>query len=377
MDGLFKRRPRFEQNMNQRGLAFLATGAFAFIMANVFTAELTDSSVEAVRRGSNLVNRVDSTPKVETSGDSKRPSNPLTPAATDEQPGPTAAIIAAGAASVSKAVAPDGEESVWVRLTAQIMAIWAHTAVMVGLLILGYRHFGDIQLGIAMAALYLLLPCTASEVHRVTHVLPAALMIWAFVFYRKPILSGALLGTACGTVFFAIFLAPVWFAFYGRKRGIRFAFSMVAVAATLMATLVFTAIDSRSLTLQLIGTINWTSLEFNGNTTLEGLGPGFRIPLAAAFGVMLACLTIWPNRKSVEHLMAHSTAIVLFAQLWYPQRAGFYFLWYLPLMLLVVFRPKLDRLMPAEPALSEATSRPARLPADQTRTGNTRKSLFR
>ncbi|MFN9234975.1 MAG: hypothetical protein ACK6D4_10070, partial [Planctomyces sp.] len=36
------------------------------------------------------------------------------------------------------------------------------------------------------------------------------------------------------------------------------------------------------------------------------------------------------------------------AQLWYPQDIGHYVLWYLPLLLLVIFRPRLDRLIPPD-----------------------------
>ncbi|MFO0060138.1 MAG: hypothetical protein ACK57O_04580, partial [Planctomyces sp.] len=34
--------------------------------------------------------------------------------------------------------------------------------------------------------------------------------------------------------------------------------------------------------------------------------------------------------------------------LWYPQDIGHYVLWYLPLLLLVIFRPRLDRLIPPD-----------------------------
>jgi hypothetical protein len=58
-----------------------------------------------------------------------------------------------------------------------------------------------------------------------------------------------------------------------------------------------------------------------------------------AFAVLLVTLTIWPSRKSLAHLMTHSAAIVIGTQFWYPRQGGVYVLWYLPLLLLVVFRP--------------------------------------
>ena len=80
--------------------------------------------------------------------------------------------------------------------------------MIAALILLGARHFGDLQIGIAMGTLYLLLPCTAYDVHKVNHVLPAALILWAFVGYRRPVVSGSLMGFACGALFFPVFLLP-------------------------------------------------------------------------------------------------------------------------------------------------------------------------
>ena len=65
----------------------------------------------------------------------------------------------------------------------------------------GRRHLGDIRLGIAMATLYLLLPCTAYQVNQVDHVLPAALVVWSLTFYHRPMVAGGLMGLACGKPF--------------------------------------------------------------------------------------------------------------------------------------------------------------------------------
>ncbi len=52
-------------------------------------------------------------------------------------------------------------------------------------------------------------------------------------------------------------------------------------------------------------------------------------------------MTIWPRKKSLEYLISASTAIIVATQFWYPQQGGVYVLWYLPLVLMVVFRPRL------------------------------------
>jgi hypothetical protein len=59
----------------------------------------------------------------------------------------------------------------------------------------------------------------------------------------------------------------------------------------------------------------------------------------ATYLVMVVALSIWPRRKSLSHVIPYSAAIVIGTQFWYPLQGGVYVLWYLPLLLLVVFRP--------------------------------------
>ena len=63
---------------------------------------------------------------------------------------------------------------------------------------------------------------------------------------------------------------------------------------------------------------------------------------------MLVAITVIPRKRNLENLLANTTALIVAAQLWYPEDVGAYVLWYLPLMLMVVFRPRLDRFVPPE-----------------------------
>jgi hypothetical protein len=78
--------------------------------------------------------------------------------------------------------------------TARIMAIVSQLAIVVGMVVIGWRHFENTRLGIAAAVLYLLLPYTATMTGRVDHVLPGALVLWAIASYRRPFLAGVLVG---------------------------------------------------------------------------------------------------------------------------------------------------------------------------------------
>jgi hypothetical protein len=59
--------------------------------------------------------------------------------------------------------------------------------------------------------------------------------------------------------------------------------------------------------------------------------------------IMVFSLTIWPWKQNLEQLIAHSTAIIVGTQFWYPHQGGVYLLWYTPLFLLVIFRPHIRR----------------------------------
>ena len=337
-DGLFQRRPPLEQNLNRPGLAVLGLAAFVFLMTKAITEPPPHATVETARKAKQLLTRQDV-----SSGSSAGLSEA-------DQSGPAAPmLIGAAAVALPTAMAAangtaSNEQNIVEIIAPRIMAILCHLAVIAGLIVLGRFHFGELQLGLAMATLYLLLPCTAYDVGKVNHVLPAALILWAFVAYRRPMVAGGLMGLACGTVFFPIFLLPLWAAFYDRRGALRFGFALLIVAAVLSGSLVLTSADAHSFTRQVIGSIDWSVLQFR---EVHAAGfwkmhdPAYRIPVFASFLVMLVVLTVWPRRKTLEHLMSHSTAIVLATQFWYPQQGGVYLLWYLPLLLLVVFRPRL------------------------------------
>jgi hypothetical protein len=237
-----------------------------------------------------------------------------------------------------------------------------------------------------MATLYLLLPCTAYDVGESNHVLPSALIVWAFVAYRRPIVSGVLLGLACGSMFFPVFLLPLWGAFYGRRGGLRFGLALVGVLAILLGSLAFTSANTDAFLRQAVGTLDVTRLAFRGGESAPLLwGDGaflsiYRIPIIVAYAVMLITVTFWPRHKTVEHLLSHSAAIIVGTQFWFTQQGGIYLLWYLPLFLMVVFRPRLTHLRPPELEESAQSTAARTLPGPHsTRSGSAmeRMHLFR
>lgn len=344
-DEALTRRPRLEQNLNQAGLTFLCLLAFSILMIGVFVKDPPQQNFDTVEAADALLKRRESAAVVEKN---------------DAPPAPTSTIVAAAVTKMSELsgrvdpaeVKVDGQASDGEKFVARLLAVVAHTTVILGLLYIGRRHFCSTQLGVSMSCLYLLLPCTAFNVHQLSHVVPAACLTWAVANYRKPAVAGVLLGLACGQLFFAVFLLPLWAVFYGRKGSVRFGLSLAGVAAVVLISFALTSENTDSFVNKLVKAANWTVYRLfspGASDVTEDLGHVFlRITMSAFFFVMLIGMTVIPRKRNLENLLANTTALIIAAQLWYPEDVGKYVLWYLPLLLLVMFRPRLDRFVPPE-----------------------------
>ena len=118
-------------------------------------------------------------------------------------------------------------------------AIIAHLAVVLGMVLIGYRHFDNTHTGIAAATLYLLLPYTANFTPRIDHVVPAALLVWAIQAYRRPVVAGIFVGLAAGLIWYPLFLLPLWCSFYWRRGLLRFSLAVLVVLGLVAASLAF------------------------------------------------------------------------------------------------------------------------------------------
>ncbi|MCH2212981.1 MAG: hypothetical protein MK110_16885 [Fuerstiella sp.] len=355
-DESLTRRPRLSQNLNQAGLTFLCVPAFALLMTSVFMAEPPGGNVAAVESGKALLNR-------QAIGEKGTPAEDVQPAPTETLTAAVASAVAELSAGIDRAsVSVDSESTSMEQTIACVLVVLAHTIIIAGFVNIGTRHFNSLQLGVSMSCLYLLLPCTAFNVHELSHVLPAACLIWAVACYRRPAIAGVLLGLACGTLFFAVFLLPLWAVFYGRRGSLKFGISLGAVGALALLAVAMTSSSTDSFIARLVHTANWTAFRlFTDQLPVSSMGVGqifLRITLAAAFFVMLTAMTVIPRRRNLENLLANSTALVVAAQLWYPEDIGTYVLWYLPLLMLVMFRPRLDRFTAPVNENSDSATRP-------------------
>lgn len=231
------------------------------------------------------------------------------------------------------------------------LALLCHLAVVVGLVFIGARHFQDTHAGMAAAAFYLLLPYTAIHIAQVHHVWPIALLIWALVAYRRPMLAGVLLGLSAGSYFTAL-VFPVWLSFYWRRGAGRFASAFLlstGLSLSLLALHLWLQGDLHSRLGDALALSDWQAWR---EPRTEGFWLGvhwaYRIPVFVVYLALLMWWSFWPAPKNLAHVIALSAALLIGIQFWYADQGGVYVLWYLPLLLLLVFRPNLSERVPPE-----------------------------
>jgi hypothetical protein len=340
LDAAMVRRPLLEPNLTVGGLTFLGISLFVFLMANVVQGTPDEIDVAGSERAGHLSDRTAS----------ERESNSL----VTHGPGfplifllphiSTQSLLGdqdQDAAQERMNPAPPGLVDI---ITAQVMAILSQLAIVLGLVFVGFRHFDNVKTGIAAAALYLLLPYTAMWTGSVTHALPGALLVWAIVFYRRPLLAGAMIGLAFGTIYYPVFLLPLWISFYWQRGLVKFLIGMLVMVGLLVAVLAFTSSD---VAMFLSGVKQMFGWRFPVSSELSGAWGQFwraeyRIPIIAAHVGLSLSFALWPAHKNLGILISYSAAMMLCTQFWHAHSGGLALAWYLPLLLLTIFRPNLE-----------------------------------
>jgi hypothetical protein len=308
-DPTMVRRPLLEPNLSAGGLTFIGCSLFVFLMANVISRPAVSAVLDDVPPASG---------QRATAGDvASSPANPE---------GPGYALLASMPGPARK-----------------VFAILAHLAVVIGIVLIGYRHFDNIVMGIGAATLYLMLPYTALMTNEITHVLPSAFLVWAVLCYRRPLASGIFLGLAGGMTYYPLFLLPLWISFYWPRGLLRFLAGVVAVLAVLLFVL-FSSSDVLQNVRLMFGlkAPQMTGLLGLWDERLGGWSTNYRIPVLAAFIVLASSMALWPAQKNLGTLLSCSAGVMVATQFWHGFGGGTYMAWYLPLLLLTIFRPNLE-----------------------------------
>jgi hypothetical protein len=286
----------------------------------------------------------------------RRTSDPAQEVPVGQRPAPIeqvqdqATAVALQAQNGTGQKASQADVRFWVERS---LAMICHAAVVVGLLMIGLRQFQDLTAGLAMATLYLLLPYTAYHIGQLHHVWPTALVVWALYLYRRPVATGWLLGLATGTTLFPAFLFPLWFGFYAHRGAWRFAgafLSAVLVSVGLTAMVLWLAGEAGFGIAAALHFPDWQPWRVPLSESIwRGAHWAYRVPIFVLYVGFLAAVAVWPSPKNLSHLIALSTAILIGIQFWHGDQGGVYVLWYLPLILLMAFRPSLATAEPPEP----------------------------
>ncbi|HEY6563693.1 MAG TPA: hypothetical protein VIY86_04315 [Pirellulaceae bacterium] len=309
IDPAFSRRPLLTPNLTVGGLSLMGFALFCFLMANVISGGLqTRSLIGSVDPGLARMDRL-----MEYYGDR----------------GPGYAVLNELPVSANRT-----------------LAVISHTAIIVGMILIGLRHFDNVTNGIGAAMLYLMLPYTTQMTGRLDHFLPAAFLVWAILCYRHPWFSGFFLGMAAGCVYYPLFLLPLWLSFYQHRGWIRFLMGVVMALALLTVGLIFTpSTPGMWGDLQrMFGLLAPAMKDLEGiwSERYGGLVPSYRIPVLATFAALSCSMALWPAHKNLATLISCSAALMLGTQFWHGWGGGLYIAWCLPLLLLTIFRPNLE-----------------------------------
>ncbi len=333
IDPQMVRRPLLEPNLSTGGLTFMGVSLLIFLMTNVVTEKLTVNDLDGPQRLEKMLDREAADtedPQLAAHG----PGYPLLHLLPSM---PSRAII-------EPLEIPEPQKLDMLSIaTARTMAILSHLAVVIGMVLVGHRHFDNIRTGVAAATVYLVLPYSAQMTGRVDHVLPAALMVWALLSYRRPAIAGILMGLAAGAIYYPLFLLPLWLGFYWQRGFWRFGGGALAMIAILVGSLAWTSSDFNSFLSQLRTMFGWTDFQTRDvGGFWDVQWSAFRLTVMTIFAVLSLSMALWPQPKNLGTLMSCSAALMLGTQFWVAKDGGLFMAWYLPLLVLTIFRPNLE-----------------------------------
>ena len=326
VDLALSRRPLLEPNLNAAGLACLSVGILGLLMAE--TVSLT--VYEGVAR-----NPADPGGNV---GQTSATENNHIPTVSDARV--KEVINIAPLPSTLKSNPPRV-------ILSRVLASLAHLGLVMALIAVGTWHFDRAMTGLAMATCYLILPYTRIALVDTGQLVPATLLVTAVAFYNRPALAGALLGLSAGIMPACLGLLVLWLGFYRRHGGIRFAASgltVLLICAGLGLAFPDLSQFARDLGARSLSDVGfWPGVDAPSTRSLwRGIDVSYRLPVLIGYLALVIVTTIWPMEKNLGELIALSAALLVASQFWYLAEGGTLVLLYLPLVILMMFRPNLS-----------------------------------
>lgn len=317
------RRPLLEPNLNASGLAFASAGLLGLLVAEAILLPLEQGTRRNPASPSGMTRSLQRPPP-----GAEAPDAPV-----------TKAIRGAPLPGSLKRNPPQV-------IVSRVLSGLAHLALVVLLYQIGVHHFDRPISGLAMGVCYLLTPYSRIAVVDSGQLVPAALIVAAVMFYRRPAVAGSLIGLACGWLPACLGLLPLWAGFYLRRGALRFLGMAVLVAGGCgLAAWYWTPLSDWA---RALGARSLAEAGLLGLSTAPAAGsfwtridPVYRLPVLIVYLCLVVLAAVWPGEKNLGELIALSAALLVGSQFWYLDEGGTLILLYLPLVLLMMFRPNL------------------------------------
>lgn len=317
------RRPLLEPNLNAAGLACISAGVLGLFVVETVSLSLAEGSAR---------NPADANP-----AGRDRVNPPRDPAAS-----------AAVSLVVKNAPLSSDLKQAPHKALARLLACVAQVGLVVGLLVVGWKHFERPIAGLSVATCYLLLPYSRFALADSSQLVPAALIVAAIALYQRPMVAGALIGITAAWMPASIGLVPLWIGFYRRRGWLRFGLVSLGVLAASILVARYVpgpktwAVALGARTMAEAGL--WPTSDAPPlGSFWSGVDVGYRLPVWIAYLALVAWTTFWPAEKNLGELIATSAALLVASQFWYLSAGGTLVLLYLPLVILMMFRPNLGR----------------------------------
>ena len=353
IDPNLKRRPFLEPNLSIGGLVFLGCALMAFLFANIISSQPTTEDLQGMQNAIKMFQR-----KAAQEDDTEQLVRGRGPGLAAFSLLPIIQTFKTGGEILSADTNSFDNETMTVDMrrcirAAKILAIGGQSMIVLGLILFCFYNYKSFSVGVGTATVYLMLPYTALFTGHALHVLPAALVLWALVSFRKPLLSGVLVGLATGVSYYPIFLLPLWASFYWERGKRRFIIGFLIGIGVSILSLVFTSVDGDAFVNQLQTMFGFWRPLMDGLEGVWALGwnQWWRLPILVAFVLLCFSFAAWPFEKNIGTLVSYTAVVMILVQFWHGFGGGLYMAWYLPLVLLTVFRPNLR----GRVALSELT----------------------
>ena len=333
------RRPLLEPNLNASGLACTALGLLGLLVAESILLPL---DAGAARNPAS------------TSATTQALEDPLP--GTDTPDAAVSKVLRDAPLPVSLKRNPPQV------IVSRVLAGLAHLALVVCLYFIGSRIFERPISGLAMAVCYLLTPYSRIAVVDSGQLIPAALLTAAVLGIPParcwPGWPSAWPAAGCRA---CLGLVPLWVGFYRGRGASRFlAVSMLVAAAAAPSPGTGPRWPTGP---PPWGPAAWERPASWASTACQppaASGPRstrcIRLPVVIGYLALVVLVAFWPTEKNLGEVICLSAALLVASQFWYLEEGGTLILLYLPLVLMMMFRPNLASRRPPSGSPARARS---------------------